>query len=64
MKEKSDNIFKIRNNVTGLYSCGGTWPHFNKKGKAWTTIGHVKAHLSQFEAIPDTWEIVEIEQRV
>lgn len=64
MKDTNENIYKIVDTATGLYSTGGTWPTFNKKGKTWSKIGHVKAHLNQFEAIPDTWEIVEIEQRV
>ncbi len=62
-KDVNDNIFKIRDTETGLYSNGGTYPTFNKKGKSWSQIGHVKTHLVQFQAIPDTWEIVEIEMR-
>lgn len=37
--------FKIRDRVTGLWSTGGVTPKFNKTGKTWSTIGHVKNHL-------------------
>lgn len=62
-KEESGNVYKIRDTRTGLWSCGGTWPHFDKKGKTWNKIGHVKTHLNQFEDVPDYWEVVEVEMR-
>lgn len=40
-------LYKIRDN-NGMYSTGGTSPSFNKAGKTWNNIGHVKSHLRQF----------------
>lgn len=40
-------VYKIRDE-NGLYSTGGTSPEFNKSGKTWNNIGHVKNHLRQF----------------
>ena len=69
-------IFKIRDRVTGLYSTGGSNPKFNKRGKAWGTLAHVRAHLALFTArsyrpLPwsyndcevVTFEFVEVEAR-
>ena len=42
--------FKIMELSTGLYSMGGTgptWASKGKKGKLWTTLGHVRNHLNQ-----------------
>jgi len=61
--EGSGNVYKIMDTRTGLYSGGGTYPRFSKKGKIWTQIGHVKTHLNQFKAVPEHWEVVEIEMR-
>ena len=38
-------FYKIKDITTGLYSCGGLQPVFNKRGKTWNNIGHVKSHL-------------------
>lgn len=38
-------FYKIKDRTTGLYSGGGTCPTFNKRGKAWNNLGHVKSHL-------------------
>ncbi len=46
-------VYKIRDKETGLYSDGGRWPKFSKKGKTWKEIGHVKLHISQFN---DNWK--------
>ena len=62
-KEQSGNIFKIRDSATGLWSGGGAYPYFSTKGKTWSNIRYVKTHLRQFEQIPPTWEVVEIEMR-
>ena len=53
--------YKIYDIKTGLYSLGGHTPKFNKVGKMWSTLGHVKTHLNYFKAIPDTWKIVEVQ---
>jgi len=41
-------VYAIRRRSDGLFSTGGSSPKFTKKGKRWSTIGHVKAHLSMF----------------
>jgi hypothetical protein len=41
-------IYKIRRRSDGLFSGGGTYPTFSKKGKVWTARGHITSHLSQF----------------
>lgn len=40
------NIYKLRNKITGEFSTGGLSPVFNKKGKTWTNLGHVKNHIN------------------
>jgi hypothetical protein len=62
-KDVNDNFYKIRHTETGLYSTGGQNPRWTKVGKTWTKIGHLKCHLNGFESIPDTWEVIELEQR-
>jgi hypothetical protein len=37
-------VYKIRRS-DGLYSTGGTFPSFNKTGKTWNMIHHLKRHL-------------------
>ena len=37
--------YKIRN-PSGEYSSGGNPPKFTKRGKAWSTLGHLKSHLT------------------
>jgi hypothetical protein len=39
-------FYKIRHKTTGLFSVGGVEPRFNKRGKTWATMAHVKLHLS------------------
>ena len=38
-------VFKIRRKTDGLFSSGGGYPSFGKRGKIWTNIGHIKNHL-------------------
>ena len=40
--------YVIADPATGLFSTGGTNPKFKKKGKIWSTLGHLKNHLAQF----------------
>ena len=57
-----EHFYKIRDKRTGLFKEGGHWPRWSKKGKEWTSVGHVKQHLSQFPANKidwDNWEMVE-----
>jgi hypothetical protein len=63
-------VFKIRDRTTGLFSCGGNPPKWSKHGKAWPTLGQLKAHLAlrkewsqsseryEHTTIPFNWEIV------
>ena len=39
-------IYKIKNTKTGLYSCGGGYPKFNKNGKIWKRRGDLSNHLN------------------
>jgi hypothetical protein len=70
-------VFKIRDKNTGLFSTGGCQPDFNKEGKTWMSIGHIKNHLHQFirtiynndwsthkeeNRIPEEWEVIEYER--
>lgn len=61
-------LYKIRHKVTGLYSKGGASPYWSKKGKTWSSIGHLKRHIagvvdSRYHKMSDmvNWEILEIE---
>jgi len=45
MNVETGTYYKIRSPY-GLYSCGGGWPTFNKKGKTWKTIAHLRAHIN------------------
>jgi hypothetical protein len=38
-------FYKIKDVTTNLYSCGGVLPKFNKHGKTWNNIGHIKSHI-------------------
>ena len=42
--------FKIRRRSDGLFSSGGGYPRFSKKGKVWNKIGYLRRHLSMFAA--------------
>jgi hypothetical protein len=62
-----DTIYKIRR-PDGLFSTGGAYPGFNKKGKIWRQKGHITNHLNQVSrsgaytgAVIVTYEIVETE---
>lgn len=60
----SDTVYKIRRTTDGLFSKGGSYPRFNKIGKAWNTIGYLKSHLTRlgtrrFEEVYKDCEIVE-----
>jgi hypothetical protein len=59
-----DTIYKIRRRRDGLFSKGGSYPRFSKAGKMWSTIPHLKRHLSNmgmsnFERYYSDCEIVE-----
>lgn len=65
------STFKIRNGE-GRYSTGGARPAFVQGGKVWSTLGHLKAHLTQYRDeggwrrqlrdIPEDWEVVEFKE--
>lgn len=58
--------YKIRHKVTGKYSKGGD-NKWNSLGKVWTTLGHLRLHISTLLDDPrvnpdfDNWEIIEYE---
>ena len=57
--ECSGMVFKIRNIQTGLYSTGGFYPSFHKKGKIWATPAALMCHISQANyRNPDDIEVV------
>lgn len=41
-------IYRIKNTKTGMYSNGGSYPRWSKKGKIWKTLGYVRSHLRAF----------------
>jgi hypothetical protein len=47
---ESRKIYKIRQKSTGLYSSGGEFPSFNKNGKTWNQLGHLKAHITNIKS--------------
>ena len=60
--------YKIRNRNTGLYHKGGTYSHWSKNGKTWTTLGQLRTMLTMNTPRPynrgqdmTDWEIVEYE---
>lgn len=38
-------MFKIRHKITGMFSSGGAYPKWSRKGKTWSSYGHVMQHL-------------------
>lgn len=50
-------IIRVRNEE-GLYSKGGVFPKFTKKGKTWSSLGYLKNHLTQVP-IKDLYRIYE-----
>lgn len=45
MSEKIEVVYKIKNKEKNLYSAGGSWPHWDKKGKTWSSLTYVYRHL-------------------
>jgi len=39
-------VYKIRRKSDGLFSSGGSYPHFTKVGKIWRQKGHLTNHLN------------------
>ena len=60
----SNNIFKIRRKSDGLFlSNGGNYWTFNKFGKVWKKINHVKSHLTnnyQKDLYAENWKDLEV----
>lgn len=42
-------VYKIKNLTTGLYSLGGLYPRWGKKGKLWNSKQAIKSHLRLVE---------------
>lgn len=47
-------VYKIRNKA-GLYSTGGSQPHWAKRGKTWVALNHVNAHLTLIRSETERW---------
>lgn len=63
-------LYMIRRISDGFWSSGGSYPHFTKVGKAWTTTQALHAHLNlifsdnrglRYNRPYDNCEIVEFE---
>ncbi len=39
-------MYKIQRRTDSLFSSGGSYGTFSKKGKVWSTLGGLKSHLS------------------
>jgi len=39
-------LYKIRDKNTGLFSCGGAYPNWSKKGKVWVALNYLNLHLN------------------
>lgn len=48
MIERTETLYKIRRKSDGLFSTGGMCPRWEKSGKTWKKVGHVRCHLGQF----------------
>jgi len=42
----SNKIYRIRRKSDGLYSTGGQYIYWTKKGKTWNSIGAVSSHIA------------------
>jgi len=65
LHEVSELFYKIRRE-DGLYSCGGAWPRFTKKGKVWRTLGALVGHLHlvnrrKVASMYDDCEVIELQ---
>lgn len=57
--------YKIKRRSDDLFSTGGSFPRFTKKGKIWRTLGHLRSHLNSVGVrrgyqVYDDCEIVEL----
>lgn len=39
-------FYRIRHKETGLFSSGGKYPKWNKRGKVWNSLVNLQAHLA------------------
>lgn len=46
MTDQPVRMFQIRRDKDGLFSTGGSYPTFTKRGKIWHQLGHVKAAIT------------------
>ena len=57
-------FYKIKRRSDGLFSAGGHYPNFSKKGKIWRTMGHLRNHLNSIAPserdVYDDCDIVEL----
>ena len=63
--------YKIYDESSDLFCCGGMDPKWSKTGKSWSSIGALKSFLRQWERgigyegereIPATWKIVTLSE--
>ena len=56
--------YKIRRKSDGLFRAGGIVPKYNKEGKVWKTMVHLRRHLALFgptSILKEDLEILEYE---
>jgi hydroxyacyl-ACP dehydratase HTD2-like protein with hotdog domain len=46
IKMAEEIFYKIKRRSDDLFSNGGSYPKFTKKGKIWRTLGHLRSHLN------------------
>jgi hypothetical protein len=63
MTEKPSFVYRIRDAKTGLWSMGGYYPSFNKKGKTWSNLSGAMNHLGCCRTDPrsEHWELISIQ---
>ena len=47
MAQQERKVYMIRRKKDGLFSNGGSYPSFTKRGKQWSRVGDIKSHLTQ-----------------
>ena len=49
-------MYKIRRKSDGKFSSGGLTPRFTKKGKVWTELRYLKAHLNMIKEYREIYQ--------
>lgn len=45
-RKHGERVYKIRRVTDGLFSTGGDTPTFDKAGKVWRKLAHVRSHFA------------------